>query len=513
MTSDASTYYRQWLLDLPDAQDRILDRDLSTLAAMIPTQTRIHLIGICGKGTATLAGLLIEKGFTVTGSDSTFYPPMSLVVESLGIRVYKTYDATNVEGANLVITANVCPPDHPEVLAAKAKGILQISMSEALEFFFLQEKKNIIVTGTHGKTTLTGMISWMLEQTHQDPLYFIGGVIQGHQNSHRFSNGPYTVLEGDEYDTAYFDKGPKFLHYKPWCGIITSCEYDHVTMYPSFEEYLQAFRFFIQEIDPAGFLIVHESAAALLKSECAAFSGTVITYGTSATCDYHIEGVSFGPDQSTATVRRGGITEALSIGLPGTFNLENALAAFIVGTLGCGLDPDAVKNRLGSFPGMERRQEVLFEDKDYLFLDDFAHHPTAVRVTLEGLRLRFPDRRIVCLFEPRSSSSRKKIFEGPYSQAFGAADVICICAPALRENDDPADFVDIQHITNLLTRGGKQAYGCTRPAELIPFLESNLYSGDVIVTMSNASFDNIQQNIKELLEKNRASPGFFGLRP
>lgn len=482
MNTTATNYYKEWILREPDAQDRILERDLSHLKDLVPGQTKIHLIGICGKGTATLAGLLIEKGFQLTGSDDTFYPPMSTIVENLGIQIFKNYDAKNIEGADLIIVANVCTPTHPEVLAAKKRGTLQISMSEALEYFFLQEngtdKKNIIVAGTHGKTTLTGMISWVLEHTELDPLYFIGGVIQGSTKSHRFSNGQYTVLEGDEYDTAYFDKGPKFLHYKPWCGIITSCEYDHVTMYPSFEEYQQAYKFFIDEINPSGFLIVHEDVYKLLEETCKNFKGTTIVYGKS-------------------TLVEAGLPKLL---IPGIYNQENALAAYIVGTICCGLDSEAVKKYLATFPGMDKRQQVLFSNENYLFMDDFAHHPTAVRVTLEGLRERYPDRRLVCLFEPRSNSSRKKLFEKAYSEAFDAADVIGICTPEFRWNDDPNDFVDIDHIVNLLNTAGKKAYASHNVDEIVVTLSEILTPGDIIVTMSNASFDNIQEKIVELLE-------------
>ncbi len=503
MNIQSANYYKEWLLNESDVTERLITRDLSHLSTLIPSETRIHLIGICGKGTATLAGLLIEKGFKVTGSDSTFYPPMSHIVDALGIPIFRTYDAKNVEGADIVMVANVCPPDHLEVLAAKEKGILQISMSEALEYFFLEGKKNIIVAGTHGKTTLTGMISWMLTQAEMDPMYFIGGVIQGHKNSHRFSNGTYTVLEGDEYDTAYFDKGPKFLHYLPWCTIITSCEYDHVLMYPSFEEYQQAFRFLIDETDPEGFLIVHESVHALLKKECESFAGKLAVYGQTNASSFNIISTSFNETTSTAVIDHDGATDSFAIELPGVFNLENALAAYIVGTICCKVQPETVKSGLASFPGMERRQEIVFESEDYLFLDDFAHHPTAVRVTLEGIRSRFPERRIVCLFEPRSSTSRKKIFEEPYSKSFNAADVVCICAPALRDNDDPNDFVNIKHITDLLNASGKHAFSCTSPADLIPFLETNIKPGDIIITMSNASFDNVQEKIKTLLESKK----------
>ena len=502
MNTTATNYYQKWIDPLPDRNDRILKRDLSVLKSLDPKNTRVHLIGICGKGTATLAGLLIDKGFIMSGSDDTFYPPMSTVVESLGIQIFKSYTAENINGADVIIVGNVCPPNNIEVVAAKEKNILQISMSEALEYFFLQDKKPIVVTGTHGKTTLTGMISWILENAGLDPMFFIGGVVRGHHTSHRFSNGPFCVLEGDEYDTAYFDKGPKFLHYKPWCGIITSCEYDHVTMYPSFDEYKKAFEFFIAEIEPNGFLVIHEKPYALLKDHMS-FSGTCIVYGSSDESQYRIIKSDYTEQTSTAHIAFGTHTDSFTIPHPGFYNLENALAAYIVATKCCQIPGDIAANHLATFPGMERRQQTLFKNDDYLFIDDFAHHPTAVQVTLEGLRSQFPHRRIVCLFEPRSNSSRKKIFEEPYSKSFGSADVVCICAPALRWNDNPDDFVDINHIVALLNDSGKLAYGMNAVSDVLETLQKIMQPGDVIVTMSNASFDNIQEKILEILNSKK----------
>jgi UDP-N-acetylmuramate: L-alanyl-gamma-D-glutamyl-meso-diaminopimelate ligase len=500
MTHEAQEYYHKKLLSFPDAAARDMQRDLSNLANLVPEKTTVHMIGICGKGTATVAGLLKEKGFIVSGSDDTFYPPVGLIVENLGVKIFRSFDAANVTGADVVIVGNACTPTHVEVLAAKEQGILQISMSEALEYFFLHDKKNIVVAGTHGKTTLTGMISWLLEHAGLDPLYFIGGVIQGNTESHRFSRGAYAVLEGDEYDTAYFDKGPKFLHYKPWCGIITSCELDHSDIYSSFEEYQQAFIFLIKEINPTGFLIVHESVYAILKNECDAFTGTCIVYGQSPAAPYHVSDFMFSETTSSATITKPDGTDTLSIKLPGAYNLENALVAYIVGTQCCGIDHETVKTHLATFPGMERRQQELFRNDKYVFLDDFAHHPTAVKVTLDGIRGQHPDKRIVCLFEPRSNSSRKKMFEEPYSQAFGSADVVFICAPELRWNDKSEDFVDIGHIVSLLKTQGKEAFGFTKASEVFEGLKKLLKPGDLIVTMSNGSFDNIQADILTFLK-------------
>lgn len=504
MNQESFNYYKQWLKSEPDSEQRIIIRDLSYLKNIVPSKTKIHIIGICGKGTATLAGLLKEKGFIVSGSDENFYPPMSVIVDELGITVYRDYDKKHLDGVNVVVVGNVCPPDHIEVLTAKAKGILQISMSEALEHLIISDTKNIVVTGTHGKTTLTGMITWMLEKNNISPTAFIGGVVQGEARSYYYGNSDYSILEGDEYDTAYFDKGPKFLHYKPWCGIITSCEYDHVTMYLSFEEYVQAFKFFIQEINPTGYLVIHESAYQLLKIEADTFQGKVIIYGKGESCDYRIVNHSTENGLSTGIIQGKDLKFTIQTHHSGIYNLENNLATFIVGTVCCNINLENVENSLLSFPGMERRQQVIFENNNYIFIDDFAHHPTAVRVTLDGLRAKFPTKRIVCLFEPRSSSSRKKIFEKPYSESFESADIVVICAPELRENDDKNDFVDIGKITEFLKQNNKVAISFSKPSEIIPWLAETIQSNDLIVTMSNASFDNVQESIKKLLTEKDA---------
>ncbi len=503
MKQEAFNYYQEWLKNEPDFEKRNIDRNLSLLNSLIPTETKVHIIGICGKGTATLAGLLKEKGFIVSGSDENFYPPMSTIVEELGITVYRDYNASHIENIDIVVVGNVCPPTHPEVIAAKEKNILQISMSEALEYLIISDTKNIVVTGTHGKTTLTGMITWMLEKNSISPTAFIGGVVQGEARSYYSGNGDYSVLEGDEYDTSYFDKGPKFLHYKPWCGIITSCEYDHVTMYPSFDEYKRAFKFFIDEISPSGYLIIHENVKTLLKDSLDMFIGTVIVYGESDICDYKITKHYQENGISVGVIQNNGLEFLIKTPHSGLYNLENTLAAYITGTICCNIECKGVIDSLFSFPGMERRQQVIFENNNYVFIDDFAHHPTAVRVTLDGLREKFPNKRIICLFEPRSSSSRKKIFEQPYSESFNGADLIIICAPELRENDDKNDFVDIKVITDFLEKKNKTATSFSKPSEIIPWLTQTIQSNDLIVTMSNASFDNIQESIKNILiEKN-----------
>jgi UDP-N-acetylmuramate: L-alanyl-gamma-D-glutamyl-meso-diaminopimelate ligase len=503
MKQEAYNYYQQWLNNEPDSEQRIIFRDLSHLNDLVPDKTKIHIIGICGKGTATLAGLLKEKGFIVSGSDENFYPPMSTIVDELGITIYKDYNSDHIEGINIVVVGNVCPPTHPEVIAAKKNNILQISMSEALEYLIISDTKNIVVTGTHGKTTLTGMITWMLEKNNISPTAFIGGVVQGEARSYYYGKGDYSVLEGDEYDTSYFDKGPKFLHYKPWCGIITSCEYDHVTMYPSFNEYKQAFKFFISEISPSGYLIIHENIKTLLEDSIDVFTGTVIVYGENDSCDYKIAKHYQDKEISVGVIKDNGAEFLIKTPHSGLYNIENTLAAYIAGTVCCNLKSKDAIDSLFSFPGMERRQQVLFHNNDYLFIDDFAHHPTAVRVTLDGLRQKFPTKRIICLFEPRSSSSRKKIFEKPYSESFDNADVVVICAPELRDNDDRNDFVDIQIITEFLKQNNKTALSFNKSTDIIPWLKDILGPGDLIVTMSNASFDNIQESIQHLLvEKN-----------
>ena len=489
MTHEAHEYYHKKLLSFQDAAARDIQRDLSNLANLVPEKTTIHMIGICGKGTATVAGLLKEKGFIISGSDDTFYPPMGAIVESLGVKIFRSFDAANITGADVVIVGNACTPTHVEVLAAKEQGILQISMSEALEYFFLQDKKNIVVAGTHGKTTLTGMISWLLEHAGLDPLYFIGGVIQGNTESHRFSRGAYAVLEGDEYDTAYFDKGPKFLHYKPWCGIITSCELDHSDIYSSFEDYKQAFIFLIKEINPTGFLIVHESVYTILKNECDEFTGTCIVYGQSPAAPYHVSDFMFSETTSSATITKPDGTDTLSIKLPGAYNLENALVAYIVGTQCCGIDHETVKAHLATFPGMERRQQELFRNDKYLFLDDFAHHPTAIQTTINGLRTHVGTEKIIAVLEPRSNTMKMGVWKD-------------FLADSLREADQVFCFTrDAQWAKTALTPLAEKADCFNDMNQLVQAICGIAKSGDHILIMSNGGFGGIHEKILSVLKK------------
>lgn len=507
MKQSAREYYQKWINILPDSQERIIERDFTKIQELLSDKKiKIHLIGVCGKGTATLAGLLVDAGYSVSGSDSAFYPPMDKVVEGLGIEVFQNYAAENVLSANVVVVGNVCAPDHVEVLSARQKNIPLVSMSEVLEFLLLEDKKSIVVAGTHGKTTTTGMISWVLECMGVDPLYFIGGVINTPGGlSYRYGSGQWAVLEGDEYDTAFFDKGPKFLHYKPYIGIITSCEYDHVTMYQSFEEYQQAFRFFVEEVSVKGLLIVHYSVVELLGLRQQEGCARIMSYGSEKADKYlqniHQDG-SYTSAEIISSDRGSTSLGSLRLQIPGSFNLDNALAAYCVLVHGCGLDSAEVVRHLETFPGMERRQQILF-DGDILFIDDFAHHPTAVLETLKSLRLKYPGRRLVALFEPRSSSSRKKFFEKGYADALTQADVAFVCAPALRDNDDPDDFVAIDSIVKNLRAQGKIAEGFTDTENLFSILPQIFKEGDVVVAMSNASFDGIQEKIVAMLKAPR----------
>jgi UDP-N-acetylmuramate: L-alanyl-gamma-D-glutamyl-meso-diaminopimelate ligase len=507
MKQEAFDYYQKWIDVLPDRDQRMLERDLAKIQSLFSDKkTKIHLIGVCGKGTATLAGLLVDAGYSVSGSDSVFYPPMDKVVENLGIRLFKEYSPENVTDIDVVVVANACSPDHVEVLAARQKNIPLVSMSEVLEFLFLQDRKSVVVAGTHGKTTTTGMISWVLEHMGMDPFCFIGGVINIEKgSSYRYGRGSWAVLEGDEYDTAFFDKGPKFLHYKPHIGIITSCEYDHVTMYPSFTEYQQAFRFFVQEVSIDGLLIVHYSVVELLGLKQQEGFARIMSYG-SEKADKYLRNIHQDGSYTSAEIMSSdkGTTSlgTLRLQIPGSFNLENALAAYCALVYGCGLNSAKVLLHLETFPGMERRQQILFDGK-ILFIDDFAHHPTAVLETLKSLKLKYPGRRLVALFEPRSSSSRKKFFEKGYADALTHADVVFVCAPALRDNDDPRDFVDISSIVEGLRAQDKIAEGFADTKNLLSVLPQILEEGDVVVTMSNASFDGIQEKIVAMLKAPR----------
>ncbi|MCY3488490.1 MAG: Mur ligase family protein [Bacteroidetes bacterium] len=475
------------LADFADANLRIFDRPSPK-----PDTKDIYLIGICGTGMGALAGLLREAGYAVRGSDSGVYPPMSTFLQNQGIPVYDGYSDKNLTPLpDLVIPGNACVPTHPEATLAREQSIPQLSLPEALYHFFLKDRRNLVVAGTHGKTTTTGMLVHLLRTAGRDPGFLIGGVLQDLEQSFSIGTAPQFVIEGDEYDSAYFDKNPKFLHYAPQVAIVTSMEFDHADIYASWEEYQEAFEAFTKLIPPDGLLVLSGDTTAKLNTGAA----PVLTYGLDPHHD--VSG------QVTHTSDKGiefnlhylgqGLGQML-LPMSGSHNLRNALAASTV-ALHEGLTAAEIANGLSSFPGVKRRQEILGEPAGILVVDDFAHHPTAVRATIQAAAERWPNRRLLAVFEPRSNSSRRKIFEAAYGEAFQGAARAYLCAPPFRHNDVREHFMDIQTVLKRIRAMGTQAQSFESASSLLEVLLEDARSDDVILIMSNGSFSGLHQDL------------------
>jgi len=477
------------LADFPDANLRIFDRPLP------PASPRdIYLIGICGTGMGALAGLLSEAGFSVRGSDSNVYPPMSTFLHDKGINVYEGFSEQNLTPLpDLVIPGNSCVPTHIEATVARNHSLAQLSFPEALNHFFLKDRRSLVVAGTHGKTTTSGMLVHVLCSAGHDPGFMVGGVLQQVEKSFSVGTGPQFVTEGDEYDSSYFDKNPKFLHYAPRVGVVTSVEFDHADIYSSWEEYQQAFEAFANLIPNDGLLIVsgEDPVATQLKTR----SAPRWTYGLGQ--NYDVSGQIIQASEKGIEfdlIFQGKDLGRMMLPMNGDHNLRNALAVSAV-TLYEGLNADEIAGGLASFPGVKRRQEILGEPGDILVVDDFAHHPTAVRATIQATRERWPQRRLLAVFEPRSNSSRRKIFETAYGEAFKDVECAYICSPPFRHNDEAEHFMDIHAVLDQIHQTGSNAKSFSSSTAILESLVQDAQPQDVILIMSNGSFSGLHQDL------------------
>ena len=398
---------------------------------------KVHLIGIGGTGMGAVAGLLAQAGHDVRGSDSAVYPPMSEQLAALGVPVMMPYAADNLAwGPDLVVVGNVHGKDHIEVLAAQERAIPLTSFPALLGEQLIEGKHAIVVTGTHGKTTTTSLVAHVLAEAGRDPSLFVGGVPVGLGQGYKLGAGADFVIEGDEYDTAFFDKGPKFLHYKPRTVILTSIELDHVDIFPSFDAVRDVFKKLVAIIPSDGLLVACAESAdvlALAKQVSCPVERYVVHNGESspdgdgvpADVSWWAANLEVGKSGRVAfdVYHKGERFERFESLLVGHHNVANCVAAIIV----CharGLSAREIQRGVASFAGVRRRQELRGIAGGVVVLDDYAHHPTAVRETLKGLRRRFPKRRLIAVYEPRSATSRRKTFQHEFADAFAHADEV-----------------------------------------------------------------------------------------
>jgi UDP-N-acetylmuramate: L-alanyl-gamma-D-glutamyl-meso-diaminopimelate ligase len=459
----------------------------------------IHLIGICGTGMAAMAAMLQQQGCMVTGSDQNVYPPMSDFLAGLGIEVMAGYAAANLSARpDLVIVGNVVRRTNPEAVELARLRIPYLSMPQALGHFFLEGKQSLVVAGTHGKTTTSSLLATTLHRIGVTPGFMIGGLVEAFGRNSQVSDSPYFVVEGDEYDTAFFNKVSKFQHYRPHCAILTSVEFDHADIFADLAAIKAAFAEFIGRIPTEGALVAHIEdpvVAELAPAACC----PVIGYGTGAGCEWRLADLqAHGLSSDFAVHHHGQLLGRCRLPMPGLHNALNALA--VIALLShLGFSFNRIIEGLASFEGVKRRQQIRGVVRGVTVVDDFAHHPTAVRETLNALRLAWPDNRLVVVFEPRTNSSRRAVFQHDYAQVFGAADQVLIREPVPLENLPPHEQFSAAQLAAALRCNGIMATAFPDTDAILDVLSHASQRGDVVAILSNGGFDGIHERLLTLL--------------
>jgi UDP-N-acetylmuramate: L-alanyl-gamma-D-glutamyl-meso-diaminopimelate ligase len=455
----------------------------------LPASPRhVHLIAVAGVGMASLAGMFRAAGYDVTGSDQAVYPPMSDVLAGLGIAVREGYRAENLEPRpDLVVVGNAMSRGNPEVEAMLAAGIPYCSMPEALMRFFMAPRKRAVVVGTHGKTTTSAMLSWVLHETGGDPSFMVGGASRNFPQNFRLGSGPWFVAEGDEYDTAFFDKGPKFLHYDPDALLLNAIEFDHADIYRDLDHVKGAFRTLLERLRPTA-VVAASADFPEVRAVVEASRRAAIFFGNGPGATWRAESVV---DDGTTTgftiVGPDGIRRAALLPLPGAMNVANAIGVVAL-THAMGLPLDGVVGALATFKGVKRRQEVLAEGGGITVIDDFAHHPTAVAGTVAALRARYPGRRLWALFEPRSNTTRRRVFQNAFADAFAGADRVTFGAIHRREQLPEHERLSVEELIAALAARGVAAETCEDADAIAALVARQVAPGDVVVLMSNGGF-------------------------
>jgi UDP-N-acetylmuramate: L-alanyl-gamma-D-glutamyl-meso-diaminopimelate ligase len=468
--------------------------------------TRIHLIGICGTAMATLAALLKSKGYDVRGSDQNVYPPMSDFLRDQGITLLQGYAPEHISAdLDLVVIGNAISRGNAELEEVLDRKVRYCSLPEAVRDHFLWGARSIVVTGTHGKTTTTSLLGWVLTHGGLDPNVFIGGIAENFESSYRLGGGRDFVIEGDEYDSAFFDKTAKFLKYVPDIAVVNNIEFDHADIYPNLDAIRLTFRRFVNLVPRRGLLVLGaDNADALALREGARCR--VETFGLSGGADWQAYDIAVAPTSRTLVptttfgVRRGGSpVGTFELPLLGAYNVRNALAALAVGAA-VGLSPDTMIDALRSFKGVRRRLQHRGTVAGVAVYDDFAHHPTAIAETLDGIRSAYPDRRMWAIFEPRSATSCRRVFQTDFAKALSKADHV-ILPTVFRSTLPEAERLNTETLIGDLKLIGVDARFVPLVDDIVRVVAREARSGDLVVVMSNGGFDNIHEKLLSALAR------------
>ena len=453
-----------------------------------------HFIGVCGTAMGSVAAAMKVRGLTVSGSDQHIYPPMSTFLEQSGVEIMEGYRASNIpESAEVIIIGNSISRGNEEAEEVLNRKLLYQSLPEVLKEQFLRGKRNFVISGTHGKTTTSAILAWVLKSAGRDPSFMIGGIPANLGRGAQFTDSEFTVLEGDEYDTAFFDKRSKFLHYLPEFVAINNIEFDHADIYDSLDEIKLTFKRLLNVVPNGGLAVVNGDDPNVLEviqgAPC-----PVRTMGFGEQCEVKIEDVVYEPEGSAFTLAG----QRYQIPMVGEFNVRNAAVA-VAGGLFAGLDPSDIRIAFATFKGIARRQQLRGEVRGVKVVDDFAHHPTAIGLAVKALRQRYPNSRLWVIFEPRSNTTRRNIFQNELAEALATADRAVV--PAIEDLSKIAEDERLdpdQLIRDINARGGKAKYIATVD-EIAQYVAAEAESGDVVAVLSNGGFGGLHGKLLERL--------------
>jgi len=457
---------------------------------MLPSFQSVHFIGICGTAMASVAAALQERGICVTGSDQNVYPPMSTFLTERGIKVREGYHENNLPNTlGLVVIGNAISRGNREVEAVLERKHHYCSLPELLKDRFIRGKRSLVVAGTHGKTTTSALLAWVFEYNGLNPSYLIGGIPNNFKQGARFTDSEWFIIEGDEYDTAFFDKRSKLIHYLPEVAVINNLEFDHADIFSDLAEIQLSFSRFVNIIPRNGLLVTSgddENIAPLLETvHC-----PVQQFGLSKGNDLHGVDLSFfveGSEFSIGDVK-------YSIPLCGELNVRNALAVVAVARH-CGLGDGSIQSAFNLFKGIKRRMEVCGEGRDVTIIDDFAHHPTAIRETLKALRVRYPGQRLWAVFEPRTNTTRRAVFQRDLVNSFVDANIVLLAKVPNLEQIPEADRLDPELLVADLGAGGQTAEYLHDVDSIVTYVTTHAIPGDIVCVLSNGGFGGIHQKL------------------
>jgi len=460
--------------------------DQVTLLSQNNSLKKIHLIGICGTAMGSVAGMLKDQGYDVSGSDERVYPPMSTFLQDKGIRILNGYQPSNLDHKpDLIVVGNAISRGNPELEHALDQRLTYMSLPETLKHFFLRSTHNLVVTGTHGKTTTTSLLSWLFEDARLQPSFMIGGIPLNFDQGCKKQAGNYWILEGDEYDTAFFDKRSKFIHYLPELVIINNIEFDHADIYANVEEIKVSFCRLVQIVPRNGMIVLNADDPNSIDVTRKSHS-QLLEVGFTENAAIRITDLSTSSEGSSFTL----LGQRFTVPLYGRHNVHNT-AMTIVAAHNYQIPLAQIQASLPRFKGIKRRMELRGEKRGITVVDDFGHHPTALAETIAAFRQRYPQRRLWAIFEPRSNTTRRAIFQHELPAALSLADGVFISAIARAEQLDPNDRLNVDQVVTDIKKSGRLAWHKKDADAIIEKLLPQLEKGDVVAVFSNGGFDGL----------------------